>query len=78
MSLAELKLQIINKVSSITDELILEEVYKLVCIESEMDSLYRLDEIERGAVAEGLDDVKEGRVYSSEAAENLLKKWLEK
>jgi predicted transcriptional regulator len=78
MSLAELKLQIINKVSSITDELILEEVYKLVCIESEMDSLYRLTEIERGAVAEGLDDVKEGRVYSSEAAENLLKKWLEK
>ncbi len=78
MSLTELKLQIINKVSSITDELILEEIYKLVSIESEMDSIYRLTDTERSAVSEGLKDVKEGRVYSSEAAESLVKEWLEK
>jgi predicted transcriptional regulator len=78
MSLTELKLQIINKVSSITDELILEEIYKLVSIESEMDSIYRLTDTERSAVAEGLKDAKEGRVYSSEAAENMIKEWLEK
>lgn len=78
MSLTELKLQIINKVSSITDELILEEIYKLVMLESEMDSIYRLTDAERNAVAEGLQDIKEGRVYSSEAAENMIKEWLEK
>ena len=78
MSLTELKLQIINKVTSITDELILEEIYKLVSLESEMDSIYRLTDGERSAIAEGLKDVKEGRVYSSEAAENMIKEWLGK
>ena len=78
MSLTELKLQIINKVTSITDELILEEIYKLVSLESEMDSIYRLTDSERNAIADGLKDVKEGRVYSSEAAEKMIKEWLEK
>ncbi len=78
MSLTELKLQIINKVTAITDELILEEIYKLVNIESEMDSIYRLTDTERSAVTDGLKDVKERRVYSSEAAENMIKEWLEK
>lgn len=78
MSVTELKLQIINKVSSITDELILEEIYKLVNLESEMDSIYRLTNNERSAITEGLNDVKEGRVYSSEGAEKMMKEWLEK
>jgi predicted transcriptional regulator len=78
MSSTELKLQIISKITSITDELILEEIYKLVSLESEMDSLYRLTDAERSAIAEGLEDVKEGRVYSSEAAENMIKEWLGK
>lgn len=78
MSSAELKLQIISKITSITDELILEEIYKLVNLESEMDSVYRLTDAERSAIAQGLKDIKEGRVYSSEAAENMIKEWLEK
>ena len=78
MSATELKLQIINKITSIEDELILEEIYKLVSLESEMDSVYRLTDAERTAVDLGLKDVKEGRVYSSEAAENMIKEWLGK
>lgn len=78
MSSSELKLQIISKITSITDELILEEIYKLVNLESDMDALYRLTDSERSAIADGLKDVKEGRVYSSEAAENMLKEWLKK
>ena len=69
MSSTELKLQIISKITTITDELILEEIYRLVNRESGMDSVYRLTDAERNAIAEGLEDVKEGRVYSSEAAE---------
>ena len=78
MSATELKLHIINKVTSITDELILEEIYKLVNLESEMDSVYILTDAERNATSVGLKDVKEGRVYSSEAAENMIKEWLGK
>jgi len=78
MSVTELKLQIINKIATIEDELILEEIYKLVELESEMDSIYRLTEDERKAVEAGLKDIKENRVYSSEAADNMIREWLRK
>jgi hypothetical protein len=78
MSATELKLQIINKVTAITDELILEEIYKLVNIESEMDSIYRLTDTEKKAIDLGLTDIKEGRTYSSEQADKMIKEWLKK
>ena len=78
MSATELKLQIINKIAAIEDELILEEIFKLVDIESQMDSVYRLSEDERKAINLGLKDLEEGRVHSSEAANNIIKEWLNK
>lgn len=72
MSIQELKLRIINKITTIEDELILEEIFRLVEVESEMDSVYRLTDDERRAINEGFNDIKEGRVYSSEAARNLI------
>lgn len=76
MSVTELKLQIIRKITGIEDELVLEEIYRLVAIESEIDAIYRLSDDERAGVQVGLDDVKTGRVYSSEAADNMIKQWL--
>ncbi len=78
MSATELKLQIINKITSIEDELILEEIYKLVNLESEMDSIYLLTIEERKAIDVGLEDIKENRVYSSELADNMIKEWRKK
>jgi hypothetical protein len=78
MSATDLKLRIINKITTIEDELILEEIYKLVDIESGMDSVYRLTVDERKAIDIGLKDIKENRVYTSEAADNLIKEWLKK
>lgn len=78
MSASELKLQIINKITSIEDELILEEIYKLVDLESGMDSVHRLTVDERKAIDIGLKDIQENRVYSSEAADNIIKEWLRK
>ena len=78
MSATELKLQIISKITAIEDELILKEIFKLVDIESQMDSVYRLTDEERKAINLGLKDVEVGRVYSSEAADNMIKEWLRK
>jgi len=78
MSATDLKLRIINKMTIIEDELILEEIYKLVDIESGMDSVYRLTVDERKAIDIGLKDIKENRVYTSEAADNMIKEWLKK
>lgn len=78
MSVTELKLKIINKITAIEDELVLEEIFRLVDLESEMDSIYRLTDDERSAVQVGLKDAKEGRVYSSQAADSMIKKWQKK
>ncbi len=78
MSVTELKTRIIDKISAIEDELILEEILNLVNLESEMDSVYRLANDERKAIELGLKDVKEGKLYSSEAADNMIKEWLRK
>ena len=78
MSATELKLKIITKVTSIKDELILEEIYKLVNLESDMEAVYTLTEPEKKAVDLGIKDIKEGRVYSSEVAESMLKEWRKK
>ncbi len=78
MSVTELKSKIIDKISAIEDELILEEILNLVNLESEMESVYRLADDERKAVELGLKDAKEGKLFSSEAADNMIKEWLRK
>ncbi len=76
MSTTELKQQIINRVTAMTDESTLEEIYKLVNLEFEMDSVYKLTKKERIAIEVGFNDVKAGRVYTSEAAEGQMWKSL--
>jgi hypothetical protein len=78
MSITELKQRIISRITSIENELILEEIFKLVEKESEIDSLYRLTDTERKAIEIGLADLKDGRVYSTEVAENMIQTWLKK
>ena len=56
MSATELKLQIINKVTSIKDELMLEEIYKLVNLESDLDAVNVLTDAEKKAIDLGLKD----------------------
>jgi hypothetical protein len=78
MSTTGLKLEIINKITSITDTEILSEIYRLVNLESNMDTSYKLSEEEKKAIELGLKDVKEGRFYSNEQADNLIQEWLKK
>ena len=56
MSATELKLKIINKVTSIKDELILEEIYKLVDLGSDLDAVNVLTDAEKKAIDLGLKD----------------------
>ncbi len=78
MSSTELKLKIIRKVTTISDDGILEEIYKLINLESEIDSIYQLTDEEKSAVDIGLNDISEGCVHSSEVAERMMKEWLKK
>jgi predicted transcriptional regulator len=78
MSESDLKLNIISKITSISDKKILEEINKLVNLESELDSVYELSPEEKLAIEKGLKDVAEGRVYSSDDALKMLREWQDK
>jgi len=47
-------------------------------LESELDPVYMLSPEKKLAIEKGLKDVAEGRVYSSEEAQKMLREWLEK
>lgn len=78
MSTSQLKLEIINKITGITDTEILSEIYRLVNLESDLESSHELSDDEKHAVELGLEDVKKGKVLTSEQANNLIKEWLKK
>jgi hypothetical protein len=78
MSVIELRKRIIEKLSAIEDELILQEIYDIVKIESEIDSVYKLTAEEKNAIDAGLKDISDGKIVSSEKANALIKEWLKK
>jgi predicted transcriptional regulator len=78
MSITELKLEIIKKLTAIEDELVLEDIYRLVTAESGLEAVYKLSDEEIGAIQAGLEDVNAGRVYTSEQAKQIVKEWLKK
>ncbi len=78
MSVIELRKRIIEKLSSIEDEGILKEIYDIIKIESGIDLVYKLTEEEKKAIEAGLKDIKDGKIVSSEKANDLIKGWLKK
>lgn len=78
MSAIELRKRIIEKLSSIEDEIILKEIYDIIKIESEIDAVYKLSPDEKIAVDAGLKDIRDGKIVSSERANALIKDWLKK
>lgn len=75
---SELKLNIIRKVATITDESVLEEIDRLLNVVSDPEALYKLTEAERQAVEAGLKDIEDNKIHSSEEADEIIKVWLKK
>lgn len=76
MSALELKQRIIKQVNSINDQEILLEIQQLLNVET--TQVYELTREEVKAIEAGLEDVKQGRVYTSEQANTQIKEWLKK
>jgi hypothetical protein len=78
MSALELKSKIISHVEKSDDENLLSEIYNLIQAEADINKVYVLTKHEKSMVEEGLSDVREGKIFSSEKANELLKEWLKK
>lgn len=78
MSTIELKQQLIDKIESIENDTILEEVYRILDIGNDNFDIYQLSEEENNAIEEGQKDIQSGKVTSHEDAKNEIEQWLSK
>lgn len=78
MTMSDLRRKIIDELSSIEDEEILREIYRMVKVESDLQPIHPLTEAERKAIDAGMKDIEEGRVFTSKEAKAQIKKWLRK
>ncbi len=70
------KQKIIERINSIEDESILEQIYNLITAEKEFEKIYKFSEEELVQINEGIDDAENGRYYSQKESEDLTAKWL--
>lgn len=76
--MANVKERIIEKVNTIQDPVLLEELLQVVGLESEIEHSYELSQEEKTAIDAGIDDADSGKVYSNSEAGELVQKWLKK
>jgi len=76
--MVKLKKRIIDRIKIIQDEKLLDELFKAVELEHEIDSTYELSKEERKAMEEGIKDANQGQTYSHDETDHLVKEWLKK
>jgi predicted transcriptional regulator len=74
MIIAEIKEKIAEKLKTANDELVLEEVYRL--LDNEQGQSVIVTEELKQAVAEGMTDYKAGKTVSHEELKEEIRKWL--
>lgn len=77
MSTAELKLNLINQIASITDKVRLKEIMQLLKFQAD-ESLYITNKEEKEAVKEAQNQIKNGDGISNEDVQKEITSWLEK
>lgn len=78
MSTAELKQEIINRVSKIEDESLLIGIKDFMEMEEGVKAIHTLTPQEKKAVEEALISTASGQVYTTEEADKMLREWLQK
>jgi deoxyhypusine synthase len=75
MSTAELKLKVINRITNITDNNLLEQIHRLIDFELKND-VYELSEEQTQRIAEAKEEYKKGETLTNEEAIKEIEKWL--
>ena len=73
-----MKQELIDKIKSIKDENILEEVYRILEIGSKEVDMIVLTNEQKQSIDEGLKDIEEGRYLSNKDANKEIEEWLKK
>lgn len=76
MSTAELKLKVINRITNITDNNLIEQIHRLIDFELEKD-VYVLSEEQIQRIAEAREEYQKGDTLINEEAIKEIEKWLD-
>ena len=76
MTVVELKNQIVHRIQETTSSGILEEVYRLLAIESDSTITYTLSEVQLQSITEAKNQIKQGRFVTNEQADKDIDEWL--
>ena len=77
MSTAELKLDLINEITAITEKVKLKELLQLVKFQSE-EQLFITNDDEKKAITEARNQILEKKVSSNEEFQREIEQWLGK
>lgn len=77
MNTDELKIDLINKITTISNSSLLEEVKQLLDFEMN-ESVYQLSDEQKNRIAEARAEYKAGKFLTNEEANNEIEKWLGK
>ena len=78
MSTVELRKRLIDKIQKTDNEGLLQEVYRLLELETEDIEIYKLSDDQKKAVNEGRQQINDGRFLTNDQADNEIDEWLSK
>jgi PHD/YefM family antitoxin component YafN of YafNO toxin-antitoxin module len=78
MSTPELRLKLIERIQKTDNNEILEEVYRLLQLETDDDEVYQLSPEQQSAVAEAREQIQTGKFLTENQADKDIEEWLGK
>ena len=79
MKTRDLKDKIVSKIKSSKDEHLLNEVYRLIQLESEIsEEVYVLSNEQKTVIKEGIQQLDKGQYLTNEQANAQIEEWLKK
>jgi len=74
----ELKEKLIAKINDTDDAEVLNQIFRLIELEEQIDEVYKLSEDERHAVKEGIHQIDNGMLVTNDEARKIFDKCLGK
>ena len=78
MKTIEIKKKLIEEINLSNNKDLLEELYRFLNLENEMQETYKLDNEQISAVAEAREQIKKGEYLTNDDANQEIDEWLDK
>jgi len=78
MKTIEIKKKLINEINLSKNKNLLEEFYRFLNLENEIEETYKLNSQQKSAIAEAREQIKNGDYLTNEQATQEIDEWLNK